>query len=481
MKRKDNNAELRNAVPGDVMEEYLAELKGQIRDRHAKEFVSEEIRNHIEEQTEAYECEGMMHNEALAAAVRDMGDPVRVGADMDKIHRPHMEWKFLVYVVLISLLSLAVHYLINTGAHEVIRESAHAQSIVTPLLRGQVIGIVFGLVVMLAVYRLDYTVLLGRSRVIGGGYLVLLAVLSFVFGFRVNGSYMMLRIGTGAISMRVLWLFYLPVFAGILYELRSKEKSHLLQIPVWMIAPLLSQWILGELLISFALFQLITETALVCLAIWKGWYAISKKRLCYGVAGGFVSGTVALIVAFQNMESYRVQRLQSWLGHLGIGNSTPDPDGMDYINVRLQEVFAQSNMIGRSDPAAEIMSMMPGFRDDLILASIAAFFGKLAVAGILLAIGILAVYIFRISLRQKNCLGYIVGCACGIMIALQSIGNAMIVFGLLPLSSSTLPLFSHGTSYGIMNYALLGLILSIYRYKDIRVEKAVEYSEKAVL
>ena len=36
------------------MEEYLDELKGQIRDKHAKEFVEDEVRGHIEEQAEAY-------------------------------------------------------------------------------------------------------------------------------------------------------------------------------------------------------------------------------------------------------------------------------------------------------------------------------------------------------------------------------------------------------------------------------------------
>ena len=34
------------------MEKYLEELKGQIRDKYAKEFVSDEIKNHIEEQAD---------------------------------------------------------------------------------------------------------------------------------------------------------------------------------------------------------------------------------------------------------------------------------------------------------------------------------------------------------------------------------------------------------------------------------------------
>lgn len=471
----------------NTVEEYLTELKGQIRDKYAKEFVTEEIKNHIEEQAEAYRNEGIPYDEALSKAVRDMGDPVSVGVELDRIHRPHMEWKFLVYILLISLLSIVVHYLINKGVNHLLIGSANEQSIINNtmlrpgLARRHIFGILAGLAAMFAVCRADYTLLLGRSRVIGGVYIAGITICSVAFGYNVNGGHYWLGVGGVSISVRALLMLYLPLFAGILYELRSKEKSNLLQILFWMMLPGLAQWVICEIFIPVSLFMLIAESVLVCLAIRKEWYAINKKMLCYGLAGGFVSGIAVLIVAFRNMKAYRVLRIQSWLGRLGIGNMAPDPDGMDYINVRLQEVFAQSQLIGRSDPAAEIMSMMTGFRDDFILGTVAAFCGKLVVAGILLMMGILAVYIIQISLRQKNCLGYIVGCACGIMIALQSIGNALIVFGLLPLSSSTLPFFSHGISYGIMNYAQLGLILSIYRYKDIRREKVVEYSEKAVL
>ena len=95
------------------MEEYLDELKGQIRDRHAKEFVEDEVRGHTEEQMEAYEHSGMPHEEALSKAVNEMGDPVGVGVYLDRIHRLHMEWRFLLYVLLISVLNIGVQYVIN--------------------------------------------------------------------------------------------------------------------------------------------------------------------------------------------------------------------------------------------------------------------------------------------------------------------------------------------------------------------------------
>ena len=56
-------------------------------------------------------------------------------------------------------------------------------------------------------------------------------------------------------------------------------------------------------------------------------------------------------------------------------------------------------------------------------------------------------------------------------IAVQAVSNILIVTGLFPLTGTTLPFFSLGITNIIIDYILLGFVLSIYRYQDIRVEK----------
>ena len=114
------------------------------------------------------------------------------------------------------------------------------------------------------------------------------------------------------------------------------------------------------------------------------------------------------------------------------------------------------------------MSNTPGFGSDYVVGSVAATCGLLAVAVIIICMLALAIYMVRISVSQKNSLGFIVGCACGVTIAIQSISNILIVFGLLPMTSSVLPIFTSRISFCIVDYMLIGLVLSIYRYKDIR-------------
>ena len=449
------------------MEDYIDTLKGQIRDKNAKDFVGDEIRSHIEEQADVYEKSGLSREDALAKAVMDMGDPVSVGVNLDKIHRPHMEWRFLGYILFISVLSILLHYLINRGMSpgQIGFEDFSRNS-----SRAHIIGIFVSILLMLVVYRLDYTVLLGKSRIIGGIFLLVITLLSIPFGYYVNGVNGWIGIGGVSVSVRALFLLYLPVFAGILYEYRGKGKMAIPGIFLWGIAPIISRLINGDRSIPFILFMLIVELILVFLAIQKDWYSLNKKAVLAGILCTlFVMAAMSLNRGI-HFNDYQRLRLENWMARYHIGDYVADDNGMNYINTRLNEVFANSTFIGRSDEAVQIMTELPGYRDDLIVGSIAAFCGMFAVVGIIVCLFVLSMYIFRISLKQKNSLGYIIGCACGITIALQCISNLMIVFGLLPMTGSILPMMSHGTSMSIVDYMLLGWILSIYRYKDIRKE-----------
>ena len=78
------------------VEEYLSTLKDQIRDKNAKDMVAAEYLCHIEDQATAFQNAGMERDQALLKAVEEMGDPVDAGNSLDRIHRPHMEWRFLL-------------------------------------------------------------------------------------------------------------------------------------------------------------------------------------------------------------------------------------------------------------------------------------------------------------------------------------------------------------------------------------------------
>lgn len=450
-----------------TLEEYLSELGGQIRDDQARSFVEDEVRCHIMDQAEAYESDGMVREDALITAVREMGDPVSVGIDLDKIHRPHMEWRFLIYVLFISILNLGIQYLINKYI-----SFENDGNIVTHFSGTSIISTFGGLSAMLVMYRLDYTILAGRSRIAGLGYLIIITILSSLCESYVNGGKTWISIDDLSVSSFALMTAFLPLFAGILYDYRGKGKSAIVKILLWMFVPVSVGRCCCRLIFSSAIFILSAETILFILALYKGWYTVNIKAVLLGGVGIAIILTAARLML---AAEYQKQRIMYWLAHFGIGNYSANADHtINYVCRQLTNVFAHSNVVRKSDEAIVIMKELPSFQGDLVLGSVAATCGIIAAISLLVCLLVLSVYIFSISLRQRNALGYIIGCSCGVAIGLQSFANILAVFGILPFMLTFLPFFGGGFSIIVVDYALLGLVLSIYRYKDIRKEKPVK-------
>ena len=180
--------------------------------------------------------DGLSYEDAVSKAVAEMGDPVSVGVDLDRIHRPHMEWRFLLYIFFMAVLNLGVQYIVNWNM-----PAETGAGILENLSRVNILQTVIGFAAMLGVYRLDYTILAGRSRMIGAAYLVLLILLSFFFGAPLKGMTSWIRIGMFSVPIFALMVPYLPIFAGILYEYRGKGKAAIVKIVIWMFAPVLFQ------------------------------------------------------------------------------------------------------------------------------------------------------------------------------------------------------------------------------------------------
>ena len=74
---------------------------------------------------------------------------------------------------------------------------------------------------------------------------------------------------------------------------------------------------------------------------------------------------------------------------------------------------------------------------------------------------------FGASIKQKNELGMVMGLGCGMIFLLNVLVNLLGSLGLILPVSSFLPFLSIGRSNILLCYALVGIIMSIYRYKDV--------------
>ena len=88
-------------------EEYLTILTDQIWCRMARKDVRKELLCHIEDQKAAF------LSEAEEAAVREMGDPVETGNELDRIHRPKMAWGMIALIAVLSIVGYLAQCLLQ--------------------------------------------------------------------------------------------------------------------------------------------------------------------------------------------------------------------------------------------------------------------------------------------------------------------------------------------------------------------------------
>ena len=94
---------------------YIQTVTEQIRYKRALPLVTKELEDHIEDQKNDYIEAGMNAAEAEEAAVLEMGDPVEVGVEMDRIHRPKMAWKMIGLIAVLNLAGIVLMYFIRTN------------------------------------------------------------------------------------------------------------------------------------------------------------------------------------------------------------------------------------------------------------------------------------------------------------------------------------------------------------------------------
>jgi len=70
--------------------EYLEAVRQQIRWKKAQSSALEEINNHITDQKNAFVSDGLNEEEATDKAIVEMGDPIVVGEQLDRAHRPKL-------------------------------------------------------------------------------------------------------------------------------------------------------------------------------------------------------------------------------------------------------------------------------------------------------------------------------------------------------------------------------------------------------
>ena len=85
----------------ETIRSYLDAVAAQIRWKRARPVVLRELECHLEDQRDAFASDGTENPERRA--VEEMGDPVSVGRELNRLHRPNPQWGLLLFALLLTL------------------------------------------------------------------------------------------------------------------------------------------------------------------------------------------------------------------------------------------------------------------------------------------------------------------------------------------------------------------------------------------
>lgn len=437
---------------GIAMEEYLRKVTEQVRCKKARPYIEQELRDHLEDQISENILEGMEQEEAIKSAVKEMGDPVETGIMLDKVHRPQIAWKIILLVGIISVIGLFVHIMF-------LKQPEAGQSVYDVIVsssRRYLYSLGWGIAVMAVLYWLDYTVIARFSRIIAA--LMNVSVIMALFGgLQVNGMACWLQIGGIVISIRACMFLYVPVYGGILYKYYGKGYKGVVSAILWMIIPVFLVFCMSSIVTAILL--LASMLVMLTIALMKSWFKVSKGKVIVSLWSIFgILPVIGLAIGYFGniMGVYHQDRIRAFLGNSGEEN---------YLTAVLRDTLLNSKLIGKS--GIDIAGKVENINSDYLLTYLTSTYGLLVGMTVCCVIAALVFGVFLIIKKQKNQLGMMIGVGCGMIFSANFVINILVNVGVFPPTTTFLPFLSAGRGYMVVSYAMIGIILSIYRFKSI--------------
>ena len=344
------------------------------------------------------------------------------------------------------------------GAVGVMMLYSAAQGSFDPWASRQLVRFAAGLVLMLAFALIDVRVWFRYAYVIYFGTLVLLV------GVEVAGS-----IGMGArrwldlgfvqlqpseVMKVALILALARYFHGLSYEDVGRLR--------YLLLPLLFIGAAAGLVIK----QPDLGTAGVLILIGGAMFFNAGVRM-WKFAVITVGGLSAIPIAWQFLHGYQKQRVLTFL------DPENDPLGAGYHIMQSQIALGSGGMFGRGflQGSQSYLNFLPEKHTDFIFTMLAEEFGLMGALGVLGLFLIVLAYGLAISLRARNHFGRLLALGITCHIFLYVFINVAMVTGLIPVVGVPLPLISYGGTALLAVMVSLGIMMSVYIHRDIRISR----------
>lgn len=453
--------------------EFLNSVCEQIKYKPIRNTIAEELKDHIEDKKEELIEMGQNEEEAEKNAVEQMGDAEIIGKQLNKVHRPRLDWKLLIILVVLLIFGFVISYIITENEHtemmQYMKEGV-SEYITTNYMIKYVCFVGLGFTIGVIIYFCDYERIKNKPLIL---YIIatVVIILAFLFGISVNGINF-LRIGNYSIRSNTIAVpLYILAFIGFLENINEENKLTKLfkEKNIKINANVLKLVVLS--LISLLMLRLIpSSSSVIVLAITYLILATKKvvsesenKRkhllMLWGIP--IIVGTV--VILFEVLANpYVLDKF------ISVYNPEEYKETEGWRALNRKEIIESAQKFGEAGNMSDAIYLFDGFGNNEII-SILAHFGWIPTVTLIIAVLAFSIKLVINSFKIKEKYGSLIILGIGCMFILQSIFNVFMNFNLLFDASFNLPFVTYGCGELVVNIMCLALIFAIYRKKDVNI------------
>ncbi|AHA70450.1 FtsW/RodA/SpoVE family cell cycle protein [Bacillus thuringiensis] len=401
-------------------ERFLKEVTNHIKSKEAKDLVAMELDFHLKQAKNMWIEKGLSEEVAEDKAVEQMGSPIKLGQEFNKLHKPKVDWFLLI--LLVAAMGLGFLPVITFG---------HAD-----LLINKVIFVILGVVTAIGMMLLDYR----RLEKLGWlfytiGILILLAIDCFP-NVSVSGE-ALIKIGPLTIDCLMTMPFFFLAWASFFNNSRLKFM-HLLVLYVF------------PLYLFSTMVPIFIYITMVFVMLW--WSKLGKKTAWLITILPILPLIIRDLFSWSAVKEYRIARI--------LGFINPAHDQWD---LRLQEAMSSAGWFGTYGNIKSIRAA----HTDFVFASLTYYYGYVLALVLVVILSLFAVRIMNIAYKINDGYGKLLLVGGVTLFVIHFICNVGMTLGILPRVSISLPFISYGLIPTLFHAFIMGIVLSVYRRKDV--------------
>ena len=410
-------------------EHFLQEVTNHIKSKEAKDLVAAELDFHLKQTKNMWIGKGLSEEIAENKAVEQMGSPSKLGQELNKLHKPKVDWFLLI--LLVAAMGLGFLPIIALG---------HTND----LLMNKIIFVTLGIATAIGMMLLDYRKLERLGWLFYTiGILILLAIKCFPTGYVIGEA--IIKIGPIKIDCLMTIPFFFLAWSSFFNNSRLKFM-HLLMLYVF------SLYLFSTTAILLHIFIYIT---MVFVMLW--WSKLGKKTAWLITILPILPLIIRDLFSWSAVKEYRIARI--------LGFINPAHDQWD---LRLQEAMSSAGWFGTYGNIKSI----PATHTDFVFASLTYYYGYVLALIIAFILSLFAVRIMNIAYKINDGYGKLLLVGGVTLFIIHCICNVGMILGILPRFSISLPFISYGLVPTLFHAFIMGIVLSVYRRKDIPARKS---------